>query len=120
MKHLLLATIAAAALVAAPSIAGRWSVAVADGPPGNATMGLTLTQDGSKVSGTFTTPHGDISVAGEFADGQLKIATTADKEDDRIYLQARLDDEGTLAGVMSTPMGDTKWTATRVKEPAGK
>jgi opacity protein-like surface antigen len=121
MKHLLLATITAAALMAAaPAIGGRWSMAVDAGPHGNAAMGLTLHQDGSKVTGTFSSPHGDLPVAGEFADGQLKIATTEGKEDDRIYLQARLHEDGTLAGVMSSPMGDMKWTATRTKDKDDK
>lgn len=121
MRELLLAGLTAIALAAAaPSVAGRWTMAVDAGPHGNATMGLILSQDGSKVTGTFSSPHGDMEVAGEFAKGDLKIATTAGKEDDRIYLQAHLNEDGTLAGVLSSPMGDMKWTATRVKETTGQ
>ena len=124
MKHLftaVFAAFAAAALTAAaPSVAGRWTMTVVGSPHGDVAMGLTLTQDGSKVSGTFSSPHGDMDVAGEFANGQLKIATTAGHEDERIYLQAKLNDDGTLAGIISSPMGDMKWTATRAKDQGGK
>ena len=120
MKQLLLAAFAAVALAAAPSVGGRWAMSVDAGPHGNTTMGLVLTQDGSKVTGTFSSPHGDMAVAGEFAQGELKVATTAGKEDDRIYLQARLNEDGTLAGTLSSPMGDMTWTAKRVKKTDGK
>ena len=121
MKLLLLAAIAAVTLAGAPaSVAGRWTMTVAGSPHGDVAMGLALAQDGVKVTGTFSSPHGDMDVAGEFAKGELKIATTAGNEDDRIYLQARLNEDGALAGTISSPMGDMKWTATRAKETAGK
>ena len=121
MKPLLLAAIAAVALVTAgPSVAGRWTMTVTGSPHGDVTMGLTLTQDASKVSGTFSSPHGDMNVAGDFADGRLKIATTGGNEDERIYLDARLTADGTLSGIISSPMGDMKWTATRAKDKDGK
>lgn len=121
MKQLLLAALAAMTLAApAASIAGRWTMAVAGSPHGDVTMGLTLSQDGGKVSGTFSSPHGDMNVAGEFADGQLKIATTGDREDERIYLEAKLNADGTLSGSISSPMGDMKWTATRAKDQDGR
>jgi len=117
---LLLALVASAALATAPSVAGRWTLAVDGGPHGNVTMGLTLAQNGTKVSGTFTSPHGDMPVAGEFVNGELKLSTTAGGDDEKIYFQARLDDKGTLAGYISSPMGDMKWTATRAADAAGK
>ena len=121
MKQLVLAALATVTLAAsAPSVAGRWTMAVTGSPHGDVAMGLTLTEDGSKVTGTFSSPHGDMNVAGEFADGQLKIATTGDNEDERIYLNARLNADGTLSGIISSPMGDMKWTATRVKDKGGK
>jgi opacity protein-like surface antigen len=121
MKQVLLATVVAAALAtAAPSVAGRWTMAVDGGPHGNVTMGLTLSQDGSKVTGTFTSPHGDMNVAGEFVEGQLKIATTAGGDDEKIYFEARLNDDGTLSGSISSPMGDMKWKGTRVADKDGR
>ena len=101
------------AAAAAPTVAGTWTMTVQGSPHGDVTMGLTLTQDGSHVTGTFHSPHGDMAVAGEFAEGQLKLATTQTKEDEKILFDARLDDKGALAGYLSSPMGDMKWTAAR-------
>ena len=44
---------------------------------GNATMGLTLKQDGTKVTGTFATGHADMPVTGEFVDGALKLESVS-------------------------------------------
>jgi hypothetical protein len=81
-------------------------------------MGLVLTQDGTKVSGTFASGHGpDLAVTGEFAEGALKFET-AGHGDSKILFSARLKDDGTLAGTISSKMGDMKWTAS--KAAAGK
>jgi hypothetical protein len=111
----MLGALALAALAAAaPSLTGNWTMVVEGTPHGTATMGLTLKQDGSKVTGTFVSGHAaDMEVAGEFADGQLRIASTHGSEDERIIFTAKLRDDGTLAGTVSSPMGDMTWTATR-------
>jgi hypothetical protein len=81
-------------------------------------MGLVLTQEGTKMTGTFamsdTAP--EIAVAGEFIDGALKIETTTGDADQRIIFNATLEDDGTLAGYVSSQMGDMKWTASRAAE----
>ena len=86
------------------------------GPHGKATMGLVLAQEGTKVTGTFASGHApDMQVAGEFKDGQLKIETLEGAET-RIIFSAKLQDAGTLAGYISSEVGDMKWTAVRVVE----
>jgi hypothetical protein len=81
---------------------------------------LTLKQDGAKVTGTFSTGHSpDMTVSGEFVNGELKIETPPDG-DSKIVFNARLKDDGTLAGYLSSPMGDMKWTASRVEEKGRK
>ena len=124
MKHASLAALAlfAAAVLAtaAPSVTGTWTMTVEGSPHGNMTTGLTLKQDGTKVTGTFSSGHTpDMAVSGEFADGQLKIQT-AGEGDDKILFTAKLKDDGTLAGVISMPLGDMKWTAVRAKDKSGK
>jgi hypothetical protein len=120
MKQALLALLLAAGLVtaaaAAPSVAGTWSMIVTGSPHGDAAMGLTLKQDGANVTGTFNSPHGDMAVAGEFTNGELKISTTGGSDDEKILFSAKLKDDGTLAGYVSSQMGDMKWTATRASE----
>ena len=100
----------------AATVAGKWTLTVdGGGPHGNVAMGLTLTQDGSRVTGTFASPHGDIPVDGDYTDGTLKLSTTGDN-DSRITFEAKLKDDNTLEGYLSSPMGDMRWTATRNKD----
>jgi hypothetical protein len=97
---------------AAPGVAGRWTMNVKGGPHGDMSMGLDLAQDGKKVSGTFATPHGDLQIEGEFVEGTLTIATPGGG-DARISLTAKLQENGTLEGYLSSQMGDMTWTASR-------
>jgi len=99
--------------VAAPSLTGGWTMKVTGGPHGDATMGLTLNQEGAKVTGTFVSGHGpDLAVKGTFEDGELKLEAETD-DHSKILFSARLKDDGSLDGYISSPMGDMKWTATR-------
>ena len=97
------------------SVTGKWTMTVHPDPHGM-TMGLVLEQKGTTVTGTFASPHGDMPVTGEFLDGRLKLATTAENAESQITFDARLTDEHTLAGYLSSQMGDMKWTAERVKD----
>jgi len=103
----------AGVVAAAPDVTGTWTMNVEGGPHGNATMQLTLAQDGAKVTGTFASGHSaDMPIAGKFVDGNLEIATTGDG-DGKILFSAKLKDDGTLAGYISSTMGDMKWTGSR-------
>lgn len=119
MKRLLAAAavlaLAVGALAAATEVGGTWTVAV-EGPHGAASMSLVLKQDAKKVTGTFISGHGpDLALTGEFADGTLKLES-ADAGDAKVIFNAKLKDDGTLAGYVSGPMGDIKWTGERVKD----
>ena len=110
--------VAAATLLAAATVTGAWTMKVEGSPHGDMTAGLTLKQDGTKVTGTFSTGHSpDLTVSGAFIDGELKLETPQEEEH-KIVFTAKLKDDGTLAGFLSSPMGDMKWTATRA--PAEK
>ena len=99
-----------------PTVAGVWTMSV-ESPHGATAMGLTLQQEQKKVTGTFSSPHGDSRVEGEFADGTLTLATTAsDDHSVQATFTAKLKENGTLSGYVSSQMGDMPWTATRVKE----
>jgi hypothetical protein len=99
----------------AATVAGRWTMTVDAGPHGVTTMGLVLQQDGTTVTGTFASPHGDMPVEGEFVNGTLKLATTAEHADSQITFEAQMKEER-LSGYLSSQMGDMKWTAERVKD----
>jgi hypothetical protein len=119
------ALIAVAALVASPlaaqekkpeaTVTGKWTMTVHPDPHGM-TMGLILEQKGTKVTGTFASPHGNMPVEGEFVEGTLKLATTGENADSQITFEAQLKDGRTLSGYLSSPMGDMKWTAERAKD----
>src|SRR5262245_7203783 len=62
----------AVTLSAAPTVTGTWTMTVEGSPHGNAAMGLTLKQEGTKVTGTFSSGHSaDMAVSGEFVNGEL-------------------------------------------------
>src|SRR4051812_23726080 len=94
-----LAAVAIVITTAAPSLTGTWTMNVTGGPHGDATMGLTLQQDGTKVTGSFVSGHAaDMPVSGEFKDGTLKLETLAGKDGDKVVFDAKLREDGTLAG----------------------
>ncbi len=102
------------AAAGAPSVAGTWSMAV-DSPHGAMTTSLELKQDETKVTGTFTSNGHlpDMRVEGTFKDGALKLVTVDGEY--KITFQAKLQEDGTLAGVLSMEAGDMNWTAKRLE-----
>lgn len=117
MKTVMTAVILAASafVAAAADVTGTWTMSVVGGPHGPATMQLVLKQDGTTVSGKFASGHGaEMDVKGEFANGSLRIETAG--ESHKIMLSARLKDDGTLAGTLSSEVGDMKWTASRASD----
>jgi len=100
------------------TVTGTWTMNVEGGPHGNATMGLVLKQEGTKVTGTFSSGHSaEMEVAGQFKDGQLDVETKGGES--RIIFSAKLKADGTLSGSISSEMGDMKWTASRQAEKQG-
>ena len=98
---------------AAPGVTGSWTASIKGSPHGDVTMGLDLAQEGKKVTGTLATPHGDkLQVEGEFVGGTLTLATPGGG-DSHITMKAKMKDDGTLDGYLSSQMGDMTWTATR-------
>lgn len=100
-------------------VAGSWEMTV-KGPAahGDLTATMELKQEGKKVTGSFTAHGNTHTVAGEFNEGELSLATTDTPADHAITMNARLTDEGTLAGYLSSTMGDMQWTATKVRRGA--
>jgi len=116
MKMLLALVATAAVAIAAPSVSGTWSMTVDAGSHGTLKMALTLKQEEMKVSGTFASPHGDMAVEGTFENDALRLATG----DGSITFTAKLKEDGTLSGYLSSEMGDMKWTAERASNKDGK
>ena len=98
-----------------PSVAGKWTMTVDTGAHGVRELGLALKQAGKEITGTFASPHGDMPVKGELVDRTLTLATT-EQAHGSVSFNAKLKDDDTLSGYISTPDGDLTWTAKRVKE----
>src|SRR5262249_11118916 len=102
-----------------PTLTGTWQMLVQHhhGVP----VALVLTQDGEKVKGTLTLPHGgDVKLEGAFADGKLTLSTAADAAPGsmKIDLDAKILDDGSLAGNLSSDsMGKMDVTAERLGPP---
>ena len=117
MTIVTIVTIGAAGARGQATVTGAWTMTIeSGGSHQDMKATLELVQKGAAISGTFTSPHsGNRPVEGEFKDGKLSFGLTTPDGQQRIGFSATLRDDDTLAGYMSTPSGDMKWTATRVK-----
>jgi hypothetical protein len=99
---------------AAADVSGVWDLAV-KGPAAHGGMNATLElhQEGKKVTGSLAAHGNRHTLAGEFADGELALEATDVPADKALTLNAKLKDDGTLAGYLSGPMGDMQWTGQR-------
>jgi hypothetical protein len=77
------------------------------------TIVLELKQDGKNLTGNFMIPdHGDLDVVGEFADGKIQLNSTENGYA-QLSMVGKLNSDGSLAGSLTSTMGDMTWTATR-------
>jgi hypothetical protein len=92
-------------------IAGQWTMS-AEGY----TMAMALVQDGTRVAGTLQSPHGVVPIKGRFEKGWFELSGASDGKPHALELFTKgiLRADGTLAGVMTTNVGDFVWTAVRV------
>jgi hypothetical protein len=99
-------------------LSGKWDVTI-QGDQGTITSTMVLKQDGAKITGTFANPHadGNLTVAGEFVNGRLTLNAdaTADHGDMHLTFKGAPKDDGSLAGTMTSAMGEATWTAARAK-----
>lgn len=100
-------------------LTGKWSLTI-ENPQGNLVTPLVLEQDGRKLTGTFTNPHaqGDLPIAGEIIDGALTLTVDGRTDHDEMHIvfTGVLKDDGTLAGRLSSAMGEMTWTGVRTKD----
>ena len=80
---------------------------------GELTAVMELAQAGSKVTGTFTAHGNTHKLAGRFDSGELSLETIDTPADHTMTLTAKLREDGTLAGYLSSSRGDMQWTASR-------
>ena len=99
-------------------VGGKWAISVVN-DQGPMSASMTLTQNGAKITGTFTNDHtGEAPVEGEFANGTLTFAIDVHGDSGsamHVDFTGKMKDDGTLAGTLKGPMGEMNWTGTRVK-----
>jgi hypothetical protein len=108
--------VAAQGTAEAPGVAGIWHVTLKGTPHGDMTATMALEQKGTTVSGPLSAHGNDHALEGSFSGGALELAATDMPADQRILLSAKLQPDGSLAGSLSGPVGDVRWTATRTKD----
>jgi hypothetical protein len=108
-----------AAPKAATALAGKWIVTIAS-DQGDVTSTMVLKQEGKSLTGTFTNPHGEgtLPVVGELVDRALtlNVDATVDHGEMHLAFKGVIKDDGSLAGKMTSGMGDSTWTAVRTKD----
>ena len=97
-------------------IAGKWDVIVKGTPHGDMAATMVLKQDGEKMSGSFSAHGNDHALEGTLKNGSLELAATDMPADTRLTLSGKVQKDGTLAGFLSGPIADAKWTASRAKD----
>src|SRR5688572_14901707 len=96
------------------TVAGQWTIS-AEGY----TMSLRLTQNGKQIGGTLQSPHGPVKITGEFDKDWFAFSGASDGDPHPLKLIAKgiLRADGTLAGVMTSNVGDFMWTGVRADSP---
>ncbi len=111
---------AAPAPSSASDLTGKWTVAI-ESDHGPVECRMVLKQNGKKLEGTISNPHGDgdLPVTGESADGTVTFAVDMKSDHGDMHLAfkgAVKKEDGSLAGTMTSAMGESKWTAARRKD----
>jgi hypothetical protein len=96
-------------------ISGKWEIIVKGSPHGDMAATMVLKQDGEKITGNFSAHGNDHSVEGTLTKGALELAATDMPADTRLTLSGKLQKDGSLSGVLSGPVADAKWTASRAR-----
>ena len=96
------------------AVGGTWRMAIAESPM---SMRMVLAQKGKRITGTLYNPHSNpIALAGEFERGRLRFygSSKGGEWDYNLAGIGELKEDGSLAGSLTSNVGDMKWTAARV------
>jgi hypothetical protein len=95
-------------------VGGRWTM-TADGH----SLTLDLTQKDRTITGTLDSPHGAVPLKGEIADGKFTFSGKSDFADHPLELSVKgaVQGDGSLAGTLTSNVGDMNWSAVRDPKP---
>lgn len=117
LRTISLVAVLAVTIGANGDLSGKWDLNV-KGPAAHGDLAATmlLAHKDDKVTGTFSAHGNEHKLAGTFKDGTLSLETTDTPADRALTFTAKPQEDGTLSGFLSGPMGDMKWTASRAKD----
>ena len=98
----------------AASIAGKWA-ATLDTPHGKFAVRFELKLEGQSVTGTFVTDQsGTLALKGAYREGRLTFSVEGGQSE--LEFAGQLKGSDTLAGILSSHVGDLVVQATRVRD----
>lgn len=100
-----------------PTVTGTWEMSW-ETPRGPMTITMELKQDGATLTGRVQTRGGWQEIKDGTIDGGSFSFTVEFTRQDRTFAmeyKGSLQDDGTLKGTLTTPRGESPWTAKRVE-----
>ena len=108
MTHIFTATLGAQS-----TVAGSWGLSI-NGPEGPITAGAVLKQDGEKVSGTLTSPQGEVQVAGTMTGKTMALAFQVSTPQGNLDIKVTAEVDGAeMKGMMDFGMGQADFTGNK-------
>jgi hypothetical protein len=99
---------------AATIMDGKWDLTLAT-DQGPISLQATFKLDGTKLSGSITSPDGTTSLDGQFVDGKMTFTIRPDGGAIDFIFTGAMKDDGGLTGTLAGPLGQQDWTATHAK-----
>jgi len=95
-------------------VAGKWTMTTDGGRRGPQTATLTLTQDGSKITGTMTGGRGDTPLTGTLDGNKITFSVTRTTPNgDVTNTYTGTVDGDSMKGTVHMGQNDNPWSATR-------
>ena len=102
-----------ASLGAQDTVAGSWDLAI-NGPEGPISAAAVLKQDGDKVSGTLTSPQGEVQVAGTMTGKTMALQFTVPTPQGNLDIKVTAEVNGSeMKGMLDFGMGQADFTGKR-------
>jgi hypothetical protein len=111
----LIASIPAMTAAQQHGVGGRWTM-TADGHA----LTLSLTQNDKTITGTLDSPHGAVPLKGEIAGGTFTFSGKSDFAEHplEVSVKGSVQEDGSLAGTLTSNVGNMNWSAVRDPKPA--
>src|SRR4029079_10885897 len=107
-----------AAAGSATDASGKWDIVLSIDGVGEIPVQADFKQDGSKLTGTFSGPAGDVTLQGTMTGPSLKLEFEVETPQGKmpIIMTGDLGADGGLAGKATLQgMGEANWKGTRAK-----